>query len=358
MTSTSELPSNVQLGEGDLLESEADAIVNTVNTVGVMGKGIALQFKRRYKHNYDVYRRACEAGEVRIGHMLVVPVSGLEGPSWIINFPTKRHWRADSKLGDIREGLVDFVRVVKGLGVDSVAIPPLGAGNGGLNWADVRPVILEALGQVPDVRFVLFEPKSGVRSVDAKELNLSPSRAVLLMLLREYVRRRQAIDPWESSTGASVLEIQKLMYFADQAEPRLNLRFSAGHYGPYSDIVRIMVSEMEGWYLVGHGDGSQRVLDLKPIALTEHAFADLAAFEKTAEGQRLRVDVVDPVLHLIEGFESVLTLELLASVHWASRQTSNRDPEIVHDYIANWTNRKQRLFDRRQVEVAIEQLAG
>lgn len=359
MTSTSDLPKNVELGHGDLLDSGADALVNTVNTVGVMGKGIALQFKRRYPANYQAYREACARQEVQIGRMFVFPLHQLNGPHWIINFPTKRHWRSNSRLDDIAAGMQDFAATVRRLGIKSVAVPPLGAGNGGLEWSKVRPVILRTLAELPSTHFELFEPsRLASRPIDGQRVRMTRSRAVLLALLREYVARRQAIDPWESAAGASHLEIQKLMYFADRADPSMRLRYVQGHFGPYSDVVRIMISEMEGWYLVGHGDGTSPTLDLKPIALTEQASADLAAYEQTVEGMGVRTQVIEPVLHLIDGFESPLTLELLASVHWASEHLGTSQVDGVHEYIARWTNRKQKLFDEHQISVALVQLGG
>jgi O-acetyl-ADP-ribose deacetylase (regulator of RNase III) len=124
-----------------LKQDNVDAIVNTVNCVGVMGKGIALQFKNKWPANFTAYAAACKAGQVRPGRMLVFDSGGLVKPNFIINFPTKDHWRGSSKIDFIRDGLVDLVAQVKRLRIRSIAVPPLGCGNGGLNWADVRPLI-------------------------------------------------------------------------------------------------------------------------------------------------------------------------------------------------------------------------
>ncbi|MGH9335854.1 MAG: macro domain-containing protein, partial [Vicinamibacteria bacterium] len=135
----------IRFRTGNLLEAEAEALVNTVNTVGVMGKGVALMFKEACPENYREYRAACEKGEVRTGRMFVHPRSAVVGPKWIINFPTKGHWRGSSRIEWIREGLVDLRRVVKELGIRSLALPPLGAGQGGLDWTEVRQEIELAL---------------------------------------------------------------------------------------------------------------------------------------------------------------------------------------------------------------------
>ena len=148
----------VELTTGNLLEASAEALVNTVNTVGVMGKGIALQFRQEFPRNYELYRSACKRGEVVPGKMFVVPTERLDNPKYIINFPTKRDWKSRSRVEDIEAGLVDLVDTIRREGIGSIAVPPLGCGNGGLNWAEVRPRILHALAAVPEVRVMLFEP--------------------------------------------------------------------------------------------------------------------------------------------------------------------------------------------------------
>lgn len=148
----------IESASGDLLAAPVDALVNTVNCEGVMGKGIALQFKQAWPAMFKAYRAACKAGEVVPGRMHVWETGLLHGPRFIINFPTKRHWREGSRLEDIDAGLVDLVAQVRALGIRSIAVPPLGAGNGGLDWAVVRARVVAAVEGVPEVRVVLFEP--------------------------------------------------------------------------------------------------------------------------------------------------------------------------------------------------------
>jgi O-acetyl-ADP-ribose deacetylase (regulator of RNase III) len=148
----------ITLERGNLLDADVDALVNTVNTVGVMGKGLALQFKRAYPAMFRAYSRAAQSGELEVGRMQVWETGELQGPRYIINFPTKRHWRQGSRLVDIEQGLADLVRVVRALGIRSVAVPPLGCGNGGLDWAQVEPLITNALTSLADVDVRLFPP--------------------------------------------------------------------------------------------------------------------------------------------------------------------------------------------------------
>ena len=148
----------IQLVKGDIFESKAGALVNPVNTMGVMGKGLALQFKKKYPDNFLVYRGACKEGKVFLGSMFVVETKGTRDPRYIINFPTKGHWKGPAYLGPIEVGLVDLVQVVVQLGLESIAIPALGCGEGGLSWTVVSPCIQDAFKTLPDVLVSLYEP--------------------------------------------------------------------------------------------------------------------------------------------------------------------------------------------------------
>lgn len=149
----------IEYKTGDLLAEDAEALVNTVNCVGFMGRGIALRFKKAFPANFKAYEAACRRGEVRPGRMFVFETKQLANPRYVINFPTKRHWRGKSRLSDIDVGLEALVGEIRSRGIRSIAVPPLGSGLGGLNWTDVRPRIERALGPLPDTRVVVFEPK-------------------------------------------------------------------------------------------------------------------------------------------------------------------------------------------------------
>ncbi len=143
---------------GNLLQANVEALVNTVNTMGVMGKGIALTFKERFPSNFDKYALACKNGDIRIGRMFVTENGELFGPKWIINFPTKRSWRAKSRLEWIAEGLEDLVRVINERKVRSIAVPALGCGNGALDWSEVRPMVVAALERVEHLDAMIYDP--------------------------------------------------------------------------------------------------------------------------------------------------------------------------------------------------------
>lgn len=143
---------------GNLFEANTEAIVNAVNCVGVMGRGIALQFKRTYPDNFAAYSAACKKEEVKPGRMFVFETGQANHPKWIINFPTKRHWRSKSRIEDIELGLTALAKDIEELGIQSIAIPPLGCGLGGLDWLDVRAFIEQELSALEDVEVVVFEP--------------------------------------------------------------------------------------------------------------------------------------------------------------------------------------------------------
>ena len=146
----------IEYKQGNLLEEETEALVNTVNCVGVMGKGLALQFKGAFPENFQNYKQACEAQKVQPGKMFITSTDKTF-PRYIINFPTKRHWRGKSRIEDIEAGLKALVVEVERLNIKSIAIPPLGCGHGGLSWTVVKPLIIAAFAELPDVKVVIFE---------------------------------------------------------------------------------------------------------------------------------------------------------------------------------------------------------
>lgn len=156
----------IESKQGNLLEENAQALVNTVNCVGIMGKGIALQFKKAYPQNFREYEKACKAKQVQPGKMFVFQTNSLFHPQYIINFPTKRHWKNPSKIEDIKSGLTSLVEEVQRLNITSIAIPPLGCGNGGLDWNLVKPLIESAFVQLPDVRVIIFEPSGASAKIE------------------------------------------------------------------------------------------------------------------------------------------------------------------------------------------------
>lgn len=201
----------VKITSGDLLRADTEAIVNTVNCVGVMGKGIALQFKQKWPDNFRAYEKACKRSEVQPGHMFIYDSGGLVNPSFIINFPTKRHWRGKSRLEDITDGLTDLTAQIEKLKIKSVAIPPLGCGNGGLEWDEVSKLIQEAFERLPEVKVLLFEPKGAPSPqemvIRTNKPRMTPSRAAIVKIISIYRQMQYAL---------SRIEVQKLVYLLEE----------------------------------------------------------------------------------------------------------------------------------------------
>ena len=270
----------IKLTTGDLLEQRVDAIVNTVNRRRY-GKGIALQFKRKWPANVKAYEAACKRKEVVPGKMFVFDNGGLVEPKFIINFPTKRHWRQPSRMEDIDAGLVDLVAQVKRLGVRSIAIPPLGCGNGGLNWNEVRPKIEAAFKDLPEVDVRLFAPSDvqGVRELtpEAEKPKMTPGRAAILKVLSIYRQMRYPL---------SQLEVQKLAYFLVGAgQPLGRLSFKKNKYGPYAGELRHVLTKMDGAYLHGVGDGTKasEITVATPALKEAEAFLEAQQDRETAQ---------------------------------------------------------------------------
>ena len=337
---------SVQVITGDLLkQDDVDAIVNTVNCVGVMGKGIALQFKNKWPQNFKLYEAACKAQQVQPGKMFVFDAGAYARPNFIINFPTKDHWRGKSKIEFIKDGLVDLVAQIKRLDIRSIAIPPLGCGNGGLNWDEVRPLIVAAFADLPDVDARLFAP-SGAPDPKTMEVN---TRTPRMTLARAAIVK--ALDAYAHvGYGLSKLEVQKLVYFmqfAGVSFPRID--FVKDRYGPYSETLRHALGTMEGHFIRGLGDGVVEA-EIEP---TEPAQRDATLFlQQELEGQSV-IDAVDRVSNLIDGFQSAYGMELLATVHWvATNAPIATNPEEALAAVRAWSLRKAELMQPEHVNAA------
>jgi O-acetyl-ADP-ribose deacetylase (regulator of RNase III) len=352
----------IRYTQGNLLEASADALVNTVNEVGVMGKGIALMFRETFPENARAYEEACRRGEVQVGTMFVTRNPELVQPRWIINFPTKKHWRQPTKLTWVREGLKDLVRVVHEKDIRSIAVPPLGCGNGGLEWAMVRSEIEAALSELTDVEVIVYAPTDVYQNAPKRSgaEQLSPARALIAELVRRY-----SILGIECTN----LEVQKLAWFLNRLIGQLKLHdvlaldFKANRYGPYADQLRHLLNGLDGSYL--HCE--KRLSDAGPFDLiwfedskratvgnylgSEEALAYSAALERTAE--------------VIDGFESPLGMELLATVDWLlSRENCDPTVDGLRSGLARWpagksaASRKQRLFNDRLLGLALDRLTN
>lgn len=326
---------------GDIFDSRAQAIVNTVNTQGVMGKGLALQFKDAFPANYELYRKACKRGEVVTGRMFITEDEGglLGGRRVIVNFPTKRAWRDPSEYSYIKEGLDDLRAEIAHRGIKSIAIPPLGTNNGGLSWPVVKKMMEEALSGI-DCDVEIYEPGSAqVERMKEEKVRLTPLRAMLLRILADAEAEMEC---------ASEFAAEKICYFLQRmgGDEAYKPRFEKGVYGPYSGKARHILHQLNGSYVMGMATMSQHPFD--EIWLTPDARKAADAFLADAE-PRFK-ELTDRVMALLSGFYLNYLLELLSTVDFIVSRNTGRpmtDGEIVASVIVSledWSRRKSRLF--------------
>lgn len=347
----------IKFMQGNLLESDAEALVNTVNTVGVMGKGIALMFRDRFDENYKLYAAACKSNQVKTGQMFVTSPSELNGPKWIINFPTKGHWRGSSRLEWISQGLQDLRSFLLKNNVRSVAIPPLGAGNGGLDWVTVKQEMVDALNDL-NIEIFIYEPTAGYQNVAKRSgvEKLTPARALIAELVRRY---------WVLGMECSLLEIQKLAWFLERtiekdllSDNPLNLQFVAHKYGPYANRLDHLLNSLDGSYL--HCE--KRISDASPsdvIWFDDSRKDFLQAYLRSEAKQYLCA--LEDTAALIDGFESPFGMELLSTVDWLlNREGADPTIDAVRTGLSRWpagaADRKSRLFNDRVIGIALERL--
>lgn len=349
----------IRYTHGNLLAAEAEALVNTVNTVGVSGKGIALMFKENFPENFRAYEAACKAGELAPGGLFVTERQDMLGPRFIVNFATKKHWRHPSRLEWIEQGLESLREEIEARGIRSIAVPPLGAGNGGLEWADVKRLIADKLADL-ESEVVVYEPTQAYQNVVKRHgvEKLTPARA----MMAEMIRRYEVLG-----FDCSILEAQKLAWFLSREIRRLGLPnpigddFAANRYGPYSDGIRHLLDSLDGSYLTCE----HRVADARPFdpIRFRHERQDQVQVYLTSPEARPYRAALDVATEVIDGFQSPHGLELLASVDWLNRETGVAlKTDAMLAAIAAWpgphgaAERKARIFTRHHVEVAVEHL--
>jgi O-acetyl-ADP-ribose deacetylase (regulator of RNase III) len=337
----------IKYAQGNILQAEAEALVNTVNCVGVMGKGIALQFKKAFPDNNATYEKACRYDQLQPGKLLIFPTGSMVNPKYIINFPTKRHWKGKSHYEYIETGLKALVDEVRLQGIHSVAIPPLGCGLGGLDWNRVRLMIEKAFSSVSDVNILLYEPKGSPQAKDmpvhTSRPHLTVPRALFIKLMQQYCRLAYRL---------TLLEIQKLAYFLQESGQPLRLKYIKHIYGPYAHNLNKVLEIMEGHFTRGYGDTQKPDVE---ITLLDGAPQEAEAFLAEYQTEKQRLERVE---NLVDGFETPYGMELLSSVHWL----------VVHDHIPptdeavcqamkQWNERKADLFRQDHIKVALKRLA-
>lgn len=328
--------------KGNIIQADVEALVNTVNTVGIMGKGIALAFKKAFPNNFKIYKQLCEDKKFDIGDLLITN-TGLTRPKFIVNFPTKNHWRSRSKIEFIEIGMKELVKEIKERQIKSIAIPPLGCGNGGLNWNEVKTVILRELEEVGnDVEVIIYEPGYNNQEIKTKkQITLTPARAMLLSSLRNYQVLGYTIN---------LLVIQKIAYFLQRFGEPLNLQYEKGYYGPYSLRLQHLAKYLNGYFLSFKHEATKPGT---PVYLRNMDKVELYNKENLTSEQNSRLKEVQS---LIEGFESPYGLELLATVDFIYQKEEIEDTDKIIEEIGNWTKRKKKLMKPYHIKVAHQRL--
>mgnify|MGYP002527417572 CR=1 FL=1 len=336
---------------GDMLSAETEALVNTVNTVGVMGKGIALQFKDQYPNNFAAYHAACKAKQVEVGKMFVFEEQPMIGDKKIIiNFPTKKDWKHKSKIEYVESGLKDLAKVIEERRIKSIAMPPLGCGNGGLDWGGVKVLIEKYLSGLTDVDIIVYEPNAAVREILIKQdgnrdVKLTDARAMLMYAMYYYESLGEPV---------SLFVANKLAYFYQRlGEPEFRrLRFDARRYGPYSQGVSHLVHSLNGTYIRGTEQMTNKAFD--PIELRYDKLSEISGYvRKMTDDKQWRIK---NLIKLISGFESTLALEVLASVDYIRKEKRSISKEDTITAVQNWSERKRDLFKPEYIRIAYDRL--
>ncbi len=334
---------------GNMLEADTEALVNTVNTVGVMGKGIALQFKERFPLNFKIYVAASKKGEIRVGKMLVVKENTLNGEKLIINFPTKTDWFRKSQYIYIENGLKNLAKVIEEYEIKSIAIPPLGCGNGGLKWDKIKPMINKYLGHLSNVSIQIYEPNEAVKEIlqketIKKEVGLTAARAMLLYALFKYEKLGEV---------ASIFSANKLAYFLQKSGEPMRLQFVPYKYGPYAQAIEKVLYALNGKYLTGLEQMKARAFE--PLQLNYEKYNEVEQYVNTnlASDQKQRLE---SVFKIIDGFETTLSLEILSSAHFLISENPSLTEEQLFNQIRDWNERKKNLVTKEYIKIALEHL--
>jgi O-acetyl-ADP-ribose deacetylase (regulator of RNase III) len=348
--------------QGNLLAAKVEALVNTVNTVGVMGKGIALMFKETFPENYKRYEDACKAEEVKVGHMFVVERNELFGPKWIINFPTKKNWRHPTKMEWVTDGLKELRAFILENEIKSIAVPPLGCGNGGLDWQVVRREIENAFADIEGVEILVYAPTEKYQNVAKKEgvEKLTPARALIAEIIRQY---------WILGIECTLLEVQKLAWFLERSIEKfapdnpLDLRFEANKFGPFASRLNHLLNSLDGSYL--HCD--KRIADagtMDVIWFDDRKKDHLQTYLKSS-AVKPYAKALEVTAETIDGFESPLGMELLATIDWLLiRENCPATVEGIKDGLKSWQGgpeagqRKLKIFNDRLIGLALNRLSS
>ena len=346
---------------GDLFESKCQTLVNTVNTVGIMGKGIALDFKKRFPDMFDDYEKRCAGGKVRLGEPYLYKRLTLP---WILNFPTKSHWRAVSKLSDIVKGLNYFERHYKEWGITSIAMPPLGCGHGQLEWRIVGPTIYRfmkrlnipvelyaPLGTPPEELNEDFLSREICQTVPAAKTNnkIEPGLVAAVEVMARIEK-----EPYHWPIGRTMF--QKIAYFATVLGLRTGLSYSRGSFGPFSSELKFKITK-----LVNNGLIKEEQIGRMFSVKTGPAFQD--ALKLYCEEIEKAQSVIERLTDLFLRINNTHQAEIASTVHFAAQsyekahQQKPSETDVLNE-VMEWKQRRKPAFDEKEVAKTIRNLAS
>ncbi|MBM4250149.1 MAG: Appr-1-p processing protein [Euryarchaeota archaeon] len=348
----------VEILIGDIFKSKAQTLVNTVNTVGVMGKGIALEFKNRYPKMFDDYKKRCDQKQVKLGKPYLYKT--VDGP-WVLNFPTKDHWRSISRLSDITEGLQYLERNYRGWGIQSLAVPPLGCGNGELDWRVVGPVLYRYLGLL-DIPVELYAPygtpdreltpeflkeqaTGPARNQAIYKETINPAWVVLVEILDRIDK-----EAYHWPVGRTIF--QKIAFVATMEGIPTDLEFSKGTYGPYSETLRELQVR-----LVNNG------------LVTETRKGNMISIRAGQTYPDARKEYIEEIRKWEEHIEKIVDLfnrvstakaEILSTILFSAKRLEERNGHFTEmellEAVMEWKHQKQPPLDEKVVAGDIRSL--
>ncbi|MBL0262591.1 MAG: macro domain-containing protein [Leptospiraceae bacterium] len=334
--------------EVNLFESNSEALVNTVNTVGVMGKGIALQFKNQFSNNFKLYSKACKEGKVEIGKLFFTEEESLiAGKKIIINFPTKTDWRKPSEYDYIESGLRELAKLIIEKNIHSIAIPPLGAGHGGLEWNRVKALMQKYLADL-DCEILIYQPDSVIQEAMKKErAKLTPARAMLLSVLFDLVKNGEFVSEFAA---------EKIAYFLQRfgAKEEFNLNFQPNFYGPYSGKVKHVLYILNGSYISGYSAKDKKPFE--ELGLNFEAEQDIQKYLENLEDRKY-LEIVEKTKLFLTGFYSSFALELLSTIDYIMTEKKAKSVEEITSRLEEWSDRKKTLFTNPKfISIAVSKL--
>lgn len=321
----------INVTTGNIFDANADALVNTVNCEGYMGKGIAYQFKVRFPQNNDRYKEACKKGEFKIGSILTTK----ESDKLIINFPTKDKWRKKSEYEFIESGMQQLISLLPQLQINSIAFPPLGCGNGGLDWGVVKDILINYLKEFEgDYNIILYAPSKVINKAKVEKAPKLNSSHLLLMMMKEDLSK------------FNKLRLQKTSYLLNYYAQEEYFKFQAYNFGPFANSISILSRQIKEF---------QTYYQLKTDKAIELAFKTIIS--KTVKNKIKKYE--SPLIRaagFVNKVNSDKELELLTTLLYIIERNYPIEKNDLTSKLAEWSDYKAKTFSKKEVESATNYL--